>query len=387
MSYPDAAFISCIVAIVKSFNWRRVIAVYEDDEYGTMSNTALLFSRALNEVGSELEYSAVFEPLKTGSDPMPSIQNELEEMKKQLSTVYVVLRSSKAFALSLFQEATAKEMMGTGSVWICGNDITSLLGSTFDQSFISHYMQGVLGVESYINVDNTRYPTFSSTFKQAFKKEFENKGETVFAPGVFAFRAYDIVQAIAKASVMSLMNGKSLVENLMDTNFTGFSRGNISVFRLINVVGYSYKELGFWLDGFGFCGNEAELRARSYSQNLNVVFWPGGLKTNPGGLRKLRVGLPANPVWEGFVTVSVDKNRTVTDGTGFCIDVFKKVLERMESNNYKIEYEYVPFLMRSNSSFDYEYNPRNGNKSTSEFTYDDLVNQVYLKVHHLCFFQ
>ncbi|KAJ3695339.1 hypothetical protein LUZ60_000716 [Juncus effusus] len=238
MSYSNTAFIKCIVAIVKSFNWRQVIAVYQDDGHITISNTALLFSFALREVGSELEYVAAFAPARNGSFPKSSVQDELIRMQKQLSTVYVVLHSSEALALSLFHEATELGMM--------------------------------------------------------------EKGEN--------------------------------------------ERG---------------------LHGFDL-------------NNPTVVFWPGGPTTIPGGLRKLKVGIPANPVWENFEMVEVDmESRRVTNRRGFCVDVFLAILDRMK---YKFEYEYVPFNFGINSSLDYEFRPiPEGTNSNYHFTYDDLVDQVYLK--------
>ncbi|KAJ3695340.1 hypothetical protein LUZ60_000717 [Juncus effusus] len=317
-----------------------------------MSKTALLFSLALREIGSELEYLAIFTPARNGSYPKSSVQDELKRMQKQLSTVYVVLYSSETLALSLFHEATELGMMEKGYVWICGNDITSLLDSTFNSSFISNYMQGVLGIESYINESTPNYQKFYSEFQQTFKKEYENNSEIVFTPGVYAFRAYDIVQAITLAAVKSEKNNMPLVENLIASNFTGFSKG----LPIENELGLHGPSLN----------------------NLTVVFWPGGPTIIPGGLRRLKVGIPANPVFENFQMVEVDiETRSVTNPRGFCIDVYLAVLDKM---NYKFEYEYVPFNLGINASLDYEFQPiPQGTNSSNEFTYDDLVNQVYLE--------
>jgi hypothetical protein len=37
------------------FLWRKVIAIYEDDVFGSVSSSALLLSNALHAVGSELD--------------------------------------------------------------------------------------------------------------------------------------------------------------------------------------------------------------------------------------------------------------------------------------------------------------------------------------------
>jgi ionotropic glutamate receptor len=137
MSYQEAAFVRCLADIVKSYKWRKVIAIYEDDVFGSVSSSALLLSNALHAVGSELEYRAIFPPADSISDPRNTVSEEWNHMKSQLSTVYIILRSSEALAPILFEEAVSQGMMDKGYIWICGNDITTLLDSSFTPSFIS----------------------------------------------------------------------------------------------------------------------------------------------------------------------------------------------------------------------------------------------------------
>lgn len=376
MSYSDNALAKCLSSFVASYKWKRVIMVYEDDDYGTVSGTALVLTRELQKVGTQLDYSAVFPSMDSISDLKSAVRAELNRMREHISTVYIILRSSENLTVTLFQEATALGMMEQGSSWICGPDVATLLDSTFNSSFILNYMQGVIGVKPYVKESTSEYITFYSDFQKAFRNEYEKSGETDFSPGVYAARAYDAVQAITLAAKRAKVNNDSLVDNLLSINFTGLSGhvrsivGNVeeasgySAFQVINVVGKSYKEIGFWLDGFGFYNNESQLNSQrpALLQQLSVVFWPGGRRISPRGLKTLKIGVPANPTWDGFIKVEYD-NRTgnATSISGFCIDVFTTVVNRLNS---LILYEFVPFTIGSH------------------FTYDDLVNQVYLQVCH-----
>ncbi|XP_078152782.1 glutamate receptor 2.2-like [Carex rostrata] len=372
MSYSDNALVKCLARFVASYNWRRVIIVYEDDDYGTVSGTSLLLALELQKVGIQLDYSAVFPPMDSISDKKSIVRAELNRMGKHLSTVYIVLRSSENLTVTLFQEATALGMMEQGSSWICGPDVATLLDSTLNSSFILNHMQGVIAFKPYVNQSTSEYTMFYSDFQKAFKDEYEKIGEMDFSPGVFAARAYDAVQAITLAANKTKVNNKSLVDNLLSINFTGLSgnvwpiignveeAGDYSAFRVVNVVGKSYKEIGFWLDGFGFYKNESQLNSQgSTLLQLNVVFWPGETQITPGGLKRLKIGVPEKPRWDGFVEVKYDNGtRNLKSVHGFCIDVFTAAINRSNSH---ILFEFVPFKIGDN------------------FTYDSLVEQVYLK--------
>ncbi|KAJ3702206.1 hypothetical protein LUZ61_005911 [Rhynchospora tenuis] len=366
MSYPETAFLRCIADIVKSFKWRKVITIYEDDVFGSVSSSVLLLSNALDAIGSELEYRVIFPPSDSLSDPTNTTREQLSKMKSRLSTVYIILRISETLAPILFEEAASQGLMRKGYIWICGNDVTALLDSSFTPTFISKYMQGLVGMRSYINETAPEYVNFQSTFQQRFKTLYGKSGESSFDPGVYAVRAYDVVDAISLAAAASEKNNKSLVENLVASNFSGLSglvrptngsldeRERYSTFHILNVVGRSYREMGIWADGYGFYENEEEFMLRQPgSEKLeSIVFWPGGPHTSPSGLRRLKVGVPArNTIWDNFV--SVQKTGNSTSYSGFCIDVFTATLSCL---NYEVLYDFVPYDID---------------------VYDELVNKVY----------
>ncbi|EHA8590826.1 glutamate receptor 2.7 [Cocos nucifera] len=364
MSYPASSQVRCLAEVVKSYNWRRVIVIYEDDDYGGITAMASLLSDALNIVGSEVVDYIAFPRMDILSNPRARVQKELKRICRHLSKVYIILQSSRLLTVYLFKEAKELGMMAKGHVWIANDDITTLLDSTLAPSFISSYMQGVVGIKTYFNETSNPYHDFYVEFQRRFKAENRSKGETYFEPGKFAVRAYDAVHAIAHAAAETKMRSNMLLEGILSSNFMGLSglirfrrdRGlpegrGYSAFRVVNVVGRSYRELGFWLERFGFYEEEGEMVSRGQGVDaLSPVYWPGGPERVPGGWGKLRIGVPARTAFDQFVKVD-GKNVT-----GFCIDVFSETLKRL---SYELEYEFFPF---------------NG-------AYDELVNQIPLKVY------
>lgn len=222
-------------------------------------------------------------------------------------------------------------MMKKGYVWIVTDEIASLLDSL--ESSINYNMQGVLG---FI----TNFVSSTEAFKQ-FKTKFRNKYGSEYPeeenanPSVFSLRAYDATWAIAR-TINKL--GSVTSEKLLESNFDGlsgkisFKNGTLSqlpIFRIINVVGKSYRERGFWSPKLGFSENfierdSMEVKIVNSSGILGPMFWPGGSLTVPKGWasndedKPLQIGVPAKGAFKQFLRVSYDQelNRT------FCLWVF-----------------------------------------------------------------
>lgn len=134
------------IDLVKSYNWRRVIVLYEEDNYGSISGSIIpLLSNALKAIGSDIDYQAPFPPLDSVSKPNTMLHQKLERINRRLCKVFIVLRwSSPSLALDLFKEAKALGMMDKGNVWITGDDITTLVDSAFTPSFVSSFKISIL---------------------------------------------------------------------------------------------------------------------------------------------------------------------------------------------------------------------------------------------------
>ncbi|KAL9665644.1 hypothetical protein QQ045_021065 [Rhodiola kirilowii] len=220
-------------------------------------------------------------------------------------------------------------------------------------------MEGVLGVQSYFPSAGNQFKRFGSKFGVIFKSLYPK--EPYREPGFHALQSYDTLWSLALAtkslSNSSTMSGQSLVDKISNSNFQGlngefkFSQGRRNaqkVFRIVNVVGKSYREIGHWSDGLGFSVNIT--KGSTYGKCMNIlgeVFWPGGAWTVPRGYtipieaNPLIIGVPANPAFDDIVKVHCDDSScTNPTVTGFSVDVFKATLACLP---YNLSYKFVPY--------------------------------------------
>ncbi|KAF6177171.1 hypothetical protein GIB67_025508 [Kingdonia uniflora] len=366
MANNDLHQMRCVAAIVRSYGWRKVVAIYEDNAYGGSSGSLTLLSDALQDVGSEIEYWSAVPLFSSLSNPESTIKEEVEKMRSRQSRVFIVLRASSELVFSLFAEAKQMDLMGKDSVWITMDSITSMF-DTYNSSFMST-MEGVIGIKTYFSETSQSFKAFSTKFRKSFRLEYPE--EEKFEPGLDALRAYDTISTIAKALVELTNNStsKTLFQNILMCNFSGlsgriqFEDGQIShypVYRIVNVLRKSYIDLKFWSSKFGFSNSEdGENDGNGGTLKVlgSVVNWPGGLLERaprgwvvPNVAKPMNVGIPGRTVFEKFVKVNEGE-----DPTGFCIDIFKEAVRLL---NYDLPHVFHPF---------------NG-------TYHDLVDRVYLK--------
>ena len=139
----------------------------------------------------------------------------------------------------------------------------------------------------------------------------------------------------------------------------------ISTFRIINVVGKGWRDIGFWT-----AQNELSQhlnKTRQATTHLNPVIWPGESIEIPRGFKipvsgkKLQVGVCTSGYPE-FMKVGKDHITGATKASGFSVDVFEETVKRLP---YALPYEYVIFSTTDDSSSE---------------DYNDFVYQVYLKV-------
>jgi len=129
MASDGSEQMSCIAALVHSYNWKRVVVIYEDDVLGSESGNFALLTEALQEVGSEIEYRLVLPPFSFLTDPIDVVQDELMKLKHQTEArVFIVLQSSLPMLTCIFGEAKKAGLVGNDTVWIVANSITSFLG-------------------------------------------------------------------------------------------------------------------------------------------------------------------------------------------------------------------------------------------------------------------
>ncbi|KAK1382201.1 Glutamate receptor [Heracleum sosnowskyi] len=346
-----------VAAIVHSYNWKKVVVIYEDDTFGDPGTLAVL-SEALLDKGSEIEYRLVLPPHSSLSDPQGFIGDEVVKLLSKKSRVYIILKSSVTMAKLLFREAKRIGLMGADSVWIITESITSVLDSS-DPSFVTS-MGGAIGTKSYYSEETSSFKELKTQFREIMKSDYPEEDNLV--PGVHALRAYDSIMAISQAVTRlgshENTTSETLLKGILSSKFLGlsgkisFSDGSLldsSNIGIINVVGKSYKEIGFWLPEFGFLENVDQVNGSSGSMNKlkSVVNWPGHLTRDPRGwtmpssAKPMRIGVPGRTTFHTILRVeNVDH---VNHYSGFCIDVFYKVVEYLEKKYYSLPYEFIPF--------------------------------------------
>jgi ionotropic glutamate receptor len=163
--------------------------------------------------------------------------------------------------------------------------------------------------------------------------------------------------------------GLKLIDAILHNKFRGLS-GDFdlknrqlqpSTFQIINVVGRSSQQIGFWTAKHGIIRTLDQDGSKTTNANsvpeLNPVIWPGKVYVVPKGWqiptngKKLRVGV-TNSGYPEFMKVERDPITNATTATGYAIDVFEEVLKGLP---YAIPYEYVAFDNEGSSYNDFVY--------------------------------
>ncbi|CAL9761895.1 unnamed protein product [Musa acuminata subsp. burmannicoides] len=390
----DAAQVRAIAAIVQAFDWRRVVAVYEDSDYGTALVPFLV--DAFDEVGASVPYRCALSPSATEDH----ISAELYRLKTLQTRVFVV-HVTFPLAIRLFPLIRSAEMMSDGFVWIITEGLTSLLGSIDPPTLVPDSMQGVLGVKPCLPLSHRL-----RVFKRRWRREFlnENADSDITELSNFGIWAYDAVWAVAAAAErlgsvvgpdfdMPESNGATdfsklgvsrtgpkLLDNIKQTEFQGLGGRfrldngelNVTAYQIMNVNGEKARAIGFWTARHGLTRELNSNSTSAYSatrEGLLPVIWPGYSTAVPKGWvtptsgRKLRIAVPGpvEPGFHSFLDVESDPATNVTLARGFVIDVFEAAVRQLP---YALLFEYEPY--------------RNAN-GTSGGDYNTLVKQVYDK--------
>ncbi|KAK9089033.1 hypothetical protein Scep_028115 [Stephania cephalantha] len=288
-----------------------------------------------------------------------------------------IVHTSLALATNLFVKAKHLRMLENEYVWITTNGITDILDSVRESIFSS--MQGVVGVRNYYPKNTSEFRDFLSRFRSRFHPE--HPFESISKFGISRLEAYDAVWAVAIAmeekeisntrtmcnstDKMSTgggisLSGRSLLNRITSSDFDGLTGeflftqlGNLppfQTFEIINVVGKSYRELGYWMEGyvfFEYFNGESIINNSTSMGVLGQVSWPGGPWFIPRGWalptteNPLRIGVPAQTTFEQFVNVRKDGPGNDTSVNGFPLTSSKQLL-----SSYLITYHTSSSLLK-----------------------------------------
>ncbi|CAK9148208.1 unnamed protein product [Ilex paraguariensis] len=292
--------IRCTTAIVRSFDWQKVIAIFEADYYGSDSGMFVVLSDSLQDVGVAIEYRLVLPPFSSLDDPESFVTEAVAEQLSKESRVFIVLQLSLSMSVRLFRESKQMGLNGRDSAWIIIDPVASFLDSV-NTSVISS-MAGALGIKTYFTEDSRSFLHFKHQFRRIFQSEYPD--EDTSEMGIYALRAYDSITATTNAIKRTerLVIEESGPENRSDN-----------------------KEI---LSG--------------------LVNWPGDLKRVPKGwamptdAKPMKIGVPGIPFFQTFVKVDWNGGSNELSFPGFCIDVFYEVLNILE-RSYPLPNEFIPY--------------------------------------------
>jgi len=373
VAHSDFYEMTAVAAVIGYYDWKNVVAVYIDDDYGRNGISAL--SDVLGNVGAKFFYKAALPP-GASKNEIGSVMVQLALME---SRIFVVHMNPDA-GLNLFSEALYLGMLSNGYVWIATDWLSSALDSTTLDYDTMNSLQGVICLRRHIPLSDQEH---------AFTVRWNNlnKAGSVDARlNAFGLYAYDAVWAIAHsidtflsrggnvsftdypqlssasgsktelAKLKVFGGGPQLQKILLQTNFTGLTgpvkfdrNGDLlgSTFQIINIVGTGYRKVGYWANQSGLSVIPPDIRGsnshaiHSVGQKLYDVIWPGENKLVPRGWalpdngKHLVIGVPRKVGFQEFVRI--EGNNTMS---GFCIDVFVAAVSLLP---YAFPYTFVPF--------------------------------------------
>ncbi|XP_073149885.1 glutamate receptor 3.4-like isoform X2 [Henckelia pumila] len=360
-----------IADLVEYFQWREVVAIYVDDDYGR--NGISVLGDALEKKRSKISYKAAFPPGASRSDI-----NELLVGVNILESRVFVIHVNPDSGLTIFSVAKELQMMGSGYVWIATDWLSCLVDSAEAIDLdTANLIQGVVAFRHY---------TPDSDLKTRFTSQWgnlKNKSSTKF--NSYALYAYDSVWLLARAldvflngggtisfsddkklsptndSVVHLTSlqifdqGPELLKILLATNFTGVT-GQVGfdleknlihpAFDVLNIGGNGFRRLGYWSNYSGLSVVPPETlytkppNTSTSNQHLYPPIWPGETTTKPRGWvfpnngKPLQIAVPYRVVFTEFVT----KDNGALGVRGYCIDVFEAALQLLP---YPVLHQYT----------------------------------------------
>ncbi|KAB1216540.1 Glutamate receptor 2.1 [Morella rubra] len=327
------AQMEAVAAIIQSWQWRKVNIIYEDFN-PTAGGISPQLVAAIQAVDVEISDLLPLSPFT----PYPFISENLKSLTLHGQCRVFIVHTSVSLGIKIFKEAKNLGMMGKDFVWITTNAITSQL-DTLDASSI-FTMQGVLGP----------IPEPTSSTLQAYDATWAVL--RAILEGKPYWKSYKI-NSTGRFACIDEINGQHLLKSILQIKFEGlagafsFSEGNLApvhFFKIVNVVGKSYRELGYWLEELGFSVSIHRAGSNNSMCSLGQVFWPGGPWSVPRGwavatnASRLKIGVPADPTFSEFVNVTYDHSGGDPIISGFSIDVFKATIKHLP---YDFPYDFT----------------------------------------------
>ncbi|PIN14938.1 Glutamate-gated kainate-type ion channel receptor subunit GluR5 [Handroanthus impetiginosus] len=358
----DSNQMAAIADIIDYYEWKEIIAIFVDNDYGR--NGISVLGNELAKKMSKISYKLPLCPQYNLSE----ISDILCKSKSLGPRVYVVHIDPDP-RLKFFKVVKKLDMMSTNYVWLATDWLSSTLDSFKRDENYLEILHGIVTIRPHI-------PNTSK--KKAFFSRWRKKStqSNITAYGLFA---YDTVWLVALSidkflkergaitfysshklqlgNIAGFDGGELLLKFMSKTNFTGLTgpiqfdadRSRMGIdYEIINVVQGTILKVGYWSNETGLSVQSPESlkgsKVSSYIQlqKLNNITWPGGQVEKPRGWviatteRPLRIGIPKRVIFDEFVTELND----IQSVEGYCIDLFLEVLKMVP---YDIPFRFEPF--------------------------------------------
>ncbi|KAI4354180.1 hypothetical protein L6164_003072 [Bauhinia variegata] len=373
----DLFQMSAISDIVDYYEWRDVIAIYVEDDYGRNGVSVLVDKLA--EKRCKILYKA---PLSHNMSRFDIIHvlNKIALMESRV----LILHAYADLGLRVFDVAKDLSMMSAGFVWIATDWLSTELDAA--SGLARRAIDGIQGVLTL------RIYTPDSEIKRKLVSRWERLNDRKSASGpvglnTYGLYAYDTVWLLARAidelltqgsgisfstdSELTQLNGKSLcfnsvrifnegnllLKSIFKVNLTGVtgklkcnSDGCVAnpAYEVINVIGTGPRKIGYWSNYSGLSVVPPESQyskpndSSSSSQQLYGVVWPGQTSVKPRRWAYPNDGKPLRiAIQNAFfkeILYQAEGNGTYY---GFCIDVFTAALNLLP---YRITYQILPSI-------------------------------------------
>ncbi|XP_074333325.1 glutamate receptor 3.6 isoform X1 [Apium graveolens] len=372
----DLFQMAAIADVISFYDWRKVIAIYIDDDHGRNGIAALADELATRRC--EISYRVPLETVSTQGD----IKEVLVKVALMESRIYVV-HTYTGQGLDVFAVAQSLGMTDSGSVWFATNWLSTLLDTSGPLSLeASSSVQGVVTMRMY-TPDSEHKRDFISKWSNLTKKDIKSP----LGLSTYGLYAYDTVWLLAHAldeffdqggkisfsndsrlnelgggslrldAMTVFSGGDSLLESILQVNMTGIT-GPIKftedkdiinpAYEVINVIGTGIRKIGYWSNYSGLSVVPPEAlytkppNRSSSSQQLHSVIWPGQTTRKPRGWvfpqngKQLRIAVTNRASFHEFVAEESGTNMF----KGYCIDVFNAAMNLLP---YAVPHQLVAY--------------------------------------------
>lgn len=347
-----------IADLVDHHQWREVIAIFVDDDYGR--NGISVLGDALATRRGKISYKAAFSP----GAPKRAINDLLVGVNLMESRVYVVHVNPDS-GLTIFAIAKSLGMMGSGYVWIATDWLPTVLDSTEPNAETMKILQGVVALRHHTPDTELKkkFLSASNASKQGGSVRLNSYALYAYDSVWLAARALDLFfseggkisfsvdpklqdtnrSALHLTSLHVFDEGQKYLQTILKMNMTGVS-GRIQfdadrnldrpAYDILNIGGTGSRRVGYWSNYSHLSVAAPEImytkpsNTSSSSQRLYSIIWPGETTSTPRGWvfpnngRPLRIAVPDRISYQEFVS----KDKSPPGVRGFSIDIFEAAI-------------------------------------------------------------